>query len=328
MSPRSSLEDNFHDISNEADEIVELILNTNMADQASLAAQATKKILSVHSDEYEEEFKDLVLQELPDSDLREMVDRAKTLKSELRTGLADADDISRMIITPELKQRAVNAKTGFISFMKDGVKELKLRENTPSQSSSANTSVCGGASNKTKMTRVEKYSGTTIGDIRQLIDQLDILAIDEPESKMEFMDLQNRVKISQTRALIVKATAKDLIGSALECDMSEESCKMEEELRALDLKLLTVDETVQRYKREYGAADGARNSDIKYPTFSGDKTEKHDFYSFKEDWDEYVAVKGPSKSEQLRILTRQCLTGTAFSSCRHMNSLNEVFEHL
>ena len=76
---------------------------------------------------------------------------------------------------------------------------------------------------------------------------------------------------------------------------------------------------MQDLKDQYGISSDDKSLETKYPTFSGEQTDKLDYYSFREDWDLCVALKGPSQAEQLRILTHQSLTGIARAACRHMD---------
>ena len=56
------------------------------------------------------------------------------------------------------------------------------------------------------------------------------------------------------------------------------------------------------------------------PTFSGENSDKGDYYSFKEDWDHFVALKGTSVADQVRLLTRTCLTGVARAASHHLGN--------
>ena len=127
----------------------------------------------------------------------------------------------------------------------------------------------------------------------------------------------------------MKREAKELISHAIDCDLADECSRIESAYRELERKEVSLHKNIQELKDEYGlAGDSNKFNDLKYPTFSGDQTDKNDYYSFAEDWESYVAIKAPSRSEQLRLLTRQALTGTAKSACKHMTSLEAVFAHL
>ena len=54
----------------------------------------------------------------------------------------------------------------------------------------------------------------------------------------------------------------------------------------------------------------------------------HNYFTFKEDRDACLVVKGPSEAEQLNLLTRKCPTGSTCQVCQHMDSVKVIFEHL
>ena len=68
---------------------------------------------------------------------------------------------------------------------------------------------------------------------------------------------------------------------------------------------------LREHRSSYAVLADSKLSDVKPPSFSSEPNDRLDFYSFKEDWDNYVNIKGPSKAEQLRILTKQSLNGVA-----------------
>ena len=71
-----------------------------------------------------------------------------------------------------------------------------------------------------------------------------------------------------------------------------------------------------------------KTHDVKPPTLSGENLNKGDHYSFKEDRDNYVALKGPSVADQVYLLTGTCLTGVACEACCHLVTEEEIFKLL
>ena len=326
----SGSEEHSHGISDTAGELVNLILNLEMATEAPEAAKMCKRSMTINSTTYTEEYVDLDLDDVPNSEIKEMIAKAKTMKDELLSALTDAEGISELIISPDLKEKAAEARSGLLAFIKVGNKRMKSTEIVQTPPPSGNTSISTVSMSRTKSIRVERYTDITVGEMRELIDQLDRLAVEQPGSQIEFRNLQDRVKSTQKELSVIKKTATELINNAIDCDMVEECQKMEDTLRQLERKEIHLEKEIQVYKDDYGiVGDGlSKNNDLKYPTFSGDETDKLDYYSFREDWDACVAVKAPSRAEQLRLLTRQCLTGTALAACRHLTSLDDVFERL
>ena len=70
---------------------------------------------------------------------------------------------------------------------------------------------------------------------------------------------------------------------------------MEAVYRELEKKEINLLRSVQELKDEYGIVGDIKSNDLKYPTFSGEQTDKLDYFTFKDDWEACLAVKGPSK---------------------------------
>jgi len=103
----------------------------------------------VYSMVYVEEYDDLNPAEVPISELKELINKAKEMKDSLLQSLMDSANVSELVISAELKNDASAARTGFIKFIKDGNKELKTADKDSSQPSSANTSTNIPPVNKT-----------------------------------------------------------------------------------------------------------------------------------------------------------------------------------
>jgi len=252
-SPNLSLsnseeEEDSTEISNNVDELVGIILNIEMATEQSAAAQATKKTLKICTAVFEEEYDDFNLEELPSSEIQEMITKGKEMKDSLLKALTDAEDISEVVIGPELKNKGSQARKGFINFVKNGSKELRNRELNPTEPSSANISMSSTTYNKTKSTLVEKYTSDSVREMRELMDQLEELTVEKPENQTEFKGYEERVKSNKTKSDVIKNTAKNLIMNATECDITEECIKMEDLLRSLERKEISLGESLQKYR--------------------------------------------------------------------------------
>ena len=278
---------------------------------------------------WEDEFKDLNVTEIPVDELKLTIQTAKELKDKILQSQLACEDVDEL---QAVRAAAGLARTGFIQYINAANKEVRSQQNeTSSRATSPRlnvSGVSGSTTTKAKASRVERYLDSTVGEMQELIDQLELLTIDAPESQLEFRSLQDRVKTTCKEIEVVKKNAKELIDHAIECDMEDEGNRMEDVYRNLEKKEIKLVRTIQDLKDEYGIVGDSKNNDIKYPVFSGDQTEKFDYYTFKEDWDSYVAVKFPSKADQVRLLVKQCLTGTAFKACRHMTTVEEIFNHL
>ena len=288
-----------------------------------------RKLLTLAVATWQEEFVNFKPEDFPLDDLRDSVARAQKFKDEILSAQVDCVDVSDMA---GLLTSAATARSGFLAFIAAAYKEIRSRElrseeNTPTHS--ANISVASSTTgNKTKAERVEKYMGATIGDMRDLADRLDELLLDTPDTQFEFKGFQDRVKTTVKKVEKVRKTAKELIDQALDCDLGEESTKLEDTYRILMKKEDLLTDKIQDLKTKYEITGDEKAHDVKPPTFSGENSDKGDYYSFKEDWDHYVALKGPSVADQVRLLTRTCLTGIARTACRHLDTVEEIFKLL
>ena len=288
-----------------------------------------RKTLNLAVSTWQEEFANFKPEDFPLDDLKESVARAKQFKDEILGAQIDCKDVPDM---HELLKDAANARSGYLGFIAAAFKEIRSRElhaeeNAPSLSANTST-ISSTTGNKTKADRVEKYMGPTIGDMRDLADRLDELFLDSPDSQFEFKSYQDRVKTTVKKVDKVKITAKELIDQALDCDLGSESTKLEDVYRILAKKEDLVTDKIQDLKTKYEISGDDKSHDVKPPTFSGENSDKGDYYSFKEDWDHYVALKGPSVADQVRLLTRTCLTGVARTACRHLDTVEEIFHLL
>ena len=338
ISGSNSTSDHEDQLSPTAREIIDTINNmpptfTPEMEAASMIRNYRKDLLLAVSI-WDEEFKESNPLETPIDELKHNIQTAKEWKDKILRAQLECEEVPDL---QELRTNAGIARTGFLQYITAACKELRSLEGRPGTASppllntSATTVVSatsGTTGSKAKIDRIERYVDQTVGDIQELIDQLDQLTLDAPETQLEFRNLQDRVKMTSKEVEYAKKHAKELIDQAIDCDMVDESTRMEDVYRILEKKEIDLMKNIQELKDQYGIVGDSKNNDLKYPTFSGEQTEKYDFFSFKEDWEAVVAVKAPSKAEQLRLLTRQCLTGTARAACRHMETVELVFEHL
>ena len=128
--------------------------------------------------------------------------------------------------------------------------------------------------------------------MRQMIDTLEALSLAQPTNQVEFKNLQDRIKHAQKELAIVKKNADKLIVYADECNMLNKGEKLVEVYTTMEAKEVDLDKDFQNLREEYGITgeQSGKNSDIKSPHFSGDSSDKTDYYSFKEEWDEYISV--------------------------------------
>ena len=294
----------------------------------ALEIRRSRNVLQHAVASWQDEFVNLNPEFMPTDEIKESVATAKQWKDKILAAQIECENVPD---TQDLRTNAATARIGFITFITTAFKEIRAREthaeSTPSQS--ANNSVLSSSSGtRAKAERVEKYTEETIGDMQEITDKIQELSIDLPTCQAQFKTFQDRVKTTTRRVDSVKKNAKELIDQALDCDLRTEARKLEDLYREMEKKQFYLADTLQDLKDQYGISGDDKSLEIKYPTFSGEQTDKLDYYSFREDWDLCVALKSPSQAEQLRILTHQSLTGVARAACRHMDSVEEIFTYL
>lgn len=321
------------ELSPAAKDIIQFIYDMEVDPQASSAdRRKQKRILQIAVSTWEDDFQKLDPSKVPLNELKEAVTRAKNFKDEILQAQIDSeiyDDLQ------DLRTKAGTARSGFISFVNLAFEEMRKLEDKipePTPPSSLNVSNVSGSSasaaTRAKVLRVEKYAEPTIGKLQELIDKLVDLTLESPETQQGFQTLQDRAKNAYREVDAVKKKAKEIINQALDCDLGDKSSQIEDLLWDLETKEDVLVETIQSHKDEYGISSGFKPTDMKFPTFSGEQTEKYDYYTYVEDWEAWVAMRSVSKVDQLRILLRQSLVGQARAACRHMTTLDEVFSHL
>ena len=322
-----------YELSPAAKEIIQFIYDMEPGTQpSSTDRRKQKRILQIAVSTWEDDFKKLDPPKVPLTELREAVARAKTFKDEILQAQIDSeiyDDLQ------DLRTKAGVARTGFISFVGAAFEEIRKQEDKPSDATpppSLNVSTASGSSSsgptRAKTKRVEQYTEPMVGKLQELIDKLVELALESPETQQDFQTLEDRAKNAYREVDAAKKKANVLINQALECDLEDKSSAIENLLWELERREDKLVETILDHKDTYGVSSGFKPTDMKFPTFSGEQTEKYDYYTFREDWDAWVAMRSVSKVDQLRILIRQALVGQARSACRHMSTLDEVFSHL
>ena len=201
---------------------------------------------------WEEEFQNSNPEETPSSELAENVRTAKDWKDKILRAQVECESVPEL---QELRTRAGIARTGFLNYITSAYKELRTLESRPSSAQSGRhniSAVSGSTVSKTKIERVERYADQTVSDMQTMIDQLDQLTLESPETQLEFRQLQDRMKTTSKEVETTKRNAKELINQAIDCDLGAESTRMEAVYRELEKKEINLLRSVQELKDEYG----------------------------------------------------------------------------
>ena len=288
-----------------------------------------RKILIKACATWHEEYENISPANAPTDEIKSAISIAKEWKDKILNSCTECEDIPD---TLDLREKACVARTGLIRYISAANLELRKLEDrateralTP-QLNSSNSSESNG--NKAKADRVIANSESSIGQMQSLADDLLRITLEPPQNQLEFRGFQENVKSAREEVILVKNNAKVLIDLAFECDLGEEGNKLETAFKTMEERERDLIRALREHRANYAILADSKLSDIKPPSFSGEPTDRLDFYSFKEDWDNYINIKGPSKAEQLRILTKQSLTGVARAATKHMENIDEIFAHL
>ena len=137
---------------------------------------------------------------------------------------------------------------------------------------------------------------------------------------------------SKVRASTVIKDLTALRDDAAAAGMVDPARHLEEASRGLKDAALKIQTKIESRKADLGlfskASFAGKNSDLKPPKFSGDASDKLDYYQFYRDFKEYCSTRAPSKMEELRILKHNCLEGMAKSLCENKTSTEEIWKSL
>ena len=185
---------------------------------------------------------------------------------------------------------------------------------------------------KIKSDRVLEYAPGIIQQLTSLAEEIETLASKKPETDQAYYSIAERHLKQQKKAESLLKDGRALSNDAVDCGLTEPAKQLEAAMRHLKLKQNEADTLLTDFKESAGITTGSHPSsktlDLSPPSFSGEMTDKLDFYSFKQEFEEYSGAKNLSKSEQLRVLLRTSLQGPAQNACTSMKDLAEVWSYL
>ncbi len=228
------------------------------------------------------------------------------------------------------KENAVKHKKELVTFIKEAQKVLRDAEQHAATQPRSITEAAAMASRDIKATRVNSLEPALVQDIEDHINELKLIQDVVPQSDGEFRKLDDRFSNVIKKIDVTRSDAKQLCRDAIDAGLGTKAENIEKNLRSLKDRQSEVQSKLQDIKIDLNiySSGAIKGSDLKPPSFSGEATDKGDFYTFRQEFDEYAAFKNITKNELLRVLVRTCLTGIARSACLHMTSVEEVFQYL
>ena len=253
-----------------------------------------RKTLSKACTIWEEEYQDVSPANAPIDEIKSSISTAKEWKDKILNSRSECEEIPH---TLELRERAGVARTGFIKYISEANLELRKLEDkaveralTPQLNTSTESN-----GNKAKADRVIAISESSIGQMQSLADDLLRLTMEPLSNQLEFRGFQENVKSAHEEVILVKNNAKVLIDLAFECDLGDEGNKLESAFKTMEERERELIRALREHRADYAVLADSKLSDIKPPSLSGEPNDRLDFYSFKEDWDNYVNIKGSLK---------------------------------
>ena len=236
------------------------------------------------------------------------------------------------------KEKAVNTKIALLEFIKRSQHYMRnhsesefQRVTSPTPSSAGQSDPLKEISTKIRRERVDRRTAQTVEELAELSGQFNQICSTNPETDLEFRNLEewskNLVKTMETSYNDAKALADDAVETGLEAAAME----LEHALVAAKTVRTKVDFHIQSCKTRlgiFGQAGFSRITELKPPVFTGDMNDKMDFYTFREEFEDYIKTRVLSKADQFKLLQKTCLSGTAKQACANLSTAEEIWTYL
>ena len=178
--------------------------------------------------------------------------------------------------------------------------------------------------------KVQEQEVRVVADLEQLTAEFKSLSLSSRSlTDREFAVLEGRVQMVSKRSESIVKDGVSLTDHALEAGLPRAADTLDQ--RVVDLKEarqeceLMVSE-VKVDLRAFG--ENVKLAEIKPPAFSGDPDSGLDYYTFRKEYDEYSQSKSYSRLQQLRILKKTCLIGSAKALCADLQEVDEIMDFL
>ena len=278
---------------------------------------------------YEDDIDEVNFKEVTMDYLKEKVKIADELKSLSQAAILylQSNDDS---FTEQRAEQAKAVKKKVIQFIKEAQKVLRTyQDSVPGAAQTVDP--VKDATRRIKIDRVQTYVDRTVGDLNNITTEFEVLALTKPTTDAEYRSLAERFSAIAKRAEILLRESRKLCNDAVDTGLELQAKNLETAIRGLQEAHLETDTRIGEHKLGFGlvsVTDTARLVDIELPTFSGEPNGKLDYYSFKKEFEDYLKTKNYSTADQLRILQRSALKGTARESCLNMTDAESVWKYL
>ena len=274
------------------------------------------------------DFSELTLQYL-----KEYSDKALSAKSEIQTAQVFLSMHDEEDYNAHYKDRAVAAKTHLLEFIRKSQAHLAKTKDPHDDSSDTlnNSSTQLAATTKIKYDRASRASSSTVAELKTITERMRALLIITPSSDGDFRNLEDKVKTVTSRATFSYDEAKAVYVDAVESAHAEAAVAIETGLTELKTIRAQLEDHLSDQKSNLGICGStsfARMADTRAPMFSGDTNEKLDYYTFKEEFEEYLKSRPLSSAERFKLLQKTCLTGSAYNACKNLETIDDIWRQL
>ena len=234
-----------------------------------------------------------------------------------------------------LKDRATKIKTDLLSYIHASnryITSLRVSNNSVSGDTSLETVKnlqVQDPSTDFKYESVEKHGSRIVAQLKACGSRADELIQKTPPDDRQFRTLEEDVKVVFSSIDSYTSDAKELFDFALASGHKAGATSIQDSLIELKTKRTDLEVHLSKLKNDLGIKgdSGFIKKDVKLPTFSGDLSDL-DYYTFRNEFEEYTSDRSFSKGECLRLLQKTALVGTAKLSCSNFKKIDEVWEHL
>ena len=231
----------------------------------------------------------------------------------------------------EYEEKIISTKKSLLEFIRKSQKFLSKDKNATGESTPRDESAQVRAMMKIKKDRVDRHKASTVEELINLTEEFDKLASTTPATDMECREQEEQLKSINAVFDLCFGEARLLTQDATETGHESAAVELEDSVRALQRSKSSANTHMRNQKAKLGLmgqAGFARLTELKLPYFSGDSNDKLDFYTFKEEFEDYLKTKVMSKADQLKLLQKTCLTGSAKNACVNMESIEDIWDYL
>ena len=274
----------------------------------------------------DDDLKDLVLDETTYERIKELSIKAERLKTTLQDAQVFLRTHDREDFTANYEELGTRTKIGLLEFIKTSQSYLRNNNQSTTEESVGTT----GATN-IKKARVTSHLQTTLSCLGTLSKEFTDITETEPTNDVEFRRMEDTVKSLQCSHGLIYDEARQLCNDATETGMAKESALLESALQSLKTLKLNSETHTQKAKTKLGiiGVNGKGLSDeVKPPVFSGEPSDRLDYYSFKQQFEEYMKNRAYSNAETLSLLQKTCLVGTARLACANFTKVEDIWSYL